>query len=85
MGHLLGASGGVELIVSLLALRDQVCPPTINLDTPDPACDLNYTPNTPQERQHPLRDEQQLRLRRPQRVDHRGQAAVARLPRIAAC
>jgi len=36
--------------VSLLALRHQVCPPTINLDTPDPACDLNYTPNTPQER-----------------------------------
>jgi 3-oxoacyl-[acyl-carrier-protein] synthase II len=50
LGHLLGASGGVELIVSLLALRDQVCPPTINLDTPDPACDLNYTPNKPQER-----------------------------------
>jgi 3-oxoacyl-[acyl-carrier-protein] synthase II len=50
LGHLLGASGGVELIVSLLALRDNVCPPTINLDTPDPACDLNYTPNTPQER-----------------------------------
>jgi 3-oxoacyl-[acyl-carrier-protein] synthase II len=54
LGHLLGASGGVELIVSLLALRDQVCPPTINLDTPDPACDLNYTPNQPQER--PIRN-----------------------------
>jgi 3-oxoacyl-[acyl-carrier-protein] synthase II len=50
LGHLLGASGGVELILSLLALRDQVCPPTINLDDPDPACDLNYTPNKPQER-----------------------------------
>ena len=50
LGHLLGASGGVELILSLLALRDQVCPPTINLDTPDPACDLNYTPKTPQQR-----------------------------------
>ena len=50
IGHLLGASGGVELIFSLLALRDQVCPPTINLDTPDPACDLNYTPNAAQER-----------------------------------
>jgi 3-oxoacyl-[acyl-carrier-protein] synthase II len=50
LGHLLGASGGVELIASLMALRDQVCPPTINLDTPDPACDLNYTPNSPQER-----------------------------------
>ena len=50
LGHLLGASGGVELILSLLALRDQVCPPTINLDTPDPACDLNYTPKTAQQR-----------------------------------
>ena len=50
LGHLLGASGGVELIFSLLALRDQVCPPTINLDTPDPACDLNYTPKTAQQR-----------------------------------
>jgi 3-oxoacyl-[acyl-carrier-protein] synthase II len=50
LGHLLGASGGVELVLSLLALRDQVAPPTINLDTPDPACDLNYTPNQPQPR-----------------------------------
>jgi 3-oxoacyl-[acyl-carrier-protein] synthase II len=50
IGHLLGASGGVELVFSLLALRDQVCPPTINLDTPDPACDLNYTPNAAQQR-----------------------------------
>ncbi len=50
LGHLLGASGGVELIVSLVALREQVCPPTINLDTPDPECDLNYTPNEPQQR-----------------------------------
>ncbi|MBA3484520.1 MAG: beta-ketoacyl-ACP synthase II [Pirellulales bacterium] len=50
LGHLLGASGGVELILSLFALRDQVCPPTINLDNPDPACDLNYTPHQPQQR-----------------------------------
>ncbi len=50
LGHLLGASGGVELVLSLLALRDQVCPPTINLDTPDPDCDLDYTPNQPRER-----------------------------------
>jgi len=47
---MLGASGGVELVLSLLALRDQVAPPTINYETPDPDCDLNYTPNTPQER-----------------------------------
>jgi len=44
------ASGGVELIFALLALRDQVVPPTINLETPDPRCDLDYTPNTPRER-----------------------------------
>jgi 3-oxoacyl-[acyl-carrier-protein] synthase II len=50
LGHLLGASGGVELVLSLLALRDQVSPPTINLDDPDPACDLNYTPRQPQPR-----------------------------------
>lgn len=51
LGHSLGASGGIELVVSLLALKNQIAPPTINLDTPDPDCDLNYTPNTPQERE----------------------------------
>ncbi len=50
LGHLLGASGGVELILSLLALKHNVCPPTINLQTPDPACDLDYTPSEPKER-----------------------------------
>lgn len=50
LGHLLGASGGVELILSILALRHNVCPPTINYQTPDPACDLDYTPNQPKER-----------------------------------
>ncbi len=50
LGHLLGASGGVELIVSVLALREQAVPPTINYQTPDPDCDLDYTPNEP--RQH---------------------------------
>ena len=50
LGHLLGASGGVELVVSVLALRDGVVPPTINLDTPDPQCDLDYTPHEPRRR-----------------------------------
>lgn len=45
-GHTLGAAGGVEAIASLLALRHGVLPPTINLKTPDPACDLDYVPNT---------------------------------------
>jgi 3-oxoacyl-[acyl-carrier-protein] synthase II len=50
LGHSLGASGGIELIMCCLAIRDQIAPPTINLDTPDPECDLNYTPNAPQKR-----------------------------------
>jgi len=50
LGHLLGASGGVEMVICMKALADQVCPPTINFTTPDPACDLDYTPNTPRQR-----------------------------------
>lgn len=45
VGHMLGAAGGVEAVFSILALRDQVAPPTINLETPDPECDLDYIPN----------------------------------------
>ena len=49
-GHLLGAAGGIEAVFSIMALRDQVVPPTINLDNPGEGCDLDYTANTARER-----------------------------------
>ena len=45
IGHLLGAAGGVEAIFSVLAIHDNVAPPTINLEEPDEECDLDYVPN----------------------------------------
>ncbi|SBS34285.1 3-oxoacyl-[acyl-carrier-protein] synthase 2 [Marinomonas spartinae] len=50
IGHLLGAAGAVESIFSILAIRDQVAPPTINLEEPSEGCDLNYVASTPQKR-----------------------------------
>lgn len=47
-GHLLGAAGAIEAIFSVLAIRDQVAPPTINLDSPEEGCDLNFVPHQPQ-------------------------------------
>ena len=49
-GHLLGAAGGIEAVFTTLAIRDQVAPPTINIFNQDPECDLNYVPNTAQQR-----------------------------------
>jgi 3-oxoacyl-[acyl-carrier-protein] synthase II len=45
LGHLLGASGGVEFVICVLALQHQIAPPTINLDNPDEGCDLDYIPH----------------------------------------
>ncbi|MDV2888043.1 beta-ketoacyl-[acyl-carrier-protein] synthase II, partial [Alkalihalophilus pseudofirmus] len=51
IGHLLGAAGGVEAIFTVLAIKDNMLPPTINYETPDPKCDLDYVTNAarPQE------------------------------------
>ena len=50
-GHLLGATGSLEAAICALALRDGVLPPTINLDDPDPECDLDYVPGEAREMQ----------------------------------
>jgi 3-oxoacyl-[acyl-carrier-protein] synthase II len=50
LGHTLGASGGIELVLTIKAIVTGIIPPTINLETPDEDCDLDYTPNVPRER-----------------------------------
>ncbi|HVF40408.1 MAG TPA: beta-ketoacyl-[acyl-carrier-protein] synthase II, partial [Gemmatimonadaceae bacterium] len=49
-GHMLGAAGAVEFVVGSLVVKEKIIPPTINYETPDPECDLNYTPNKAVER-----------------------------------
>ena len=51
LGHSLGASGGIEIILTIESIRQSIVPPTINLETPDPNCDLDYTANTAKERE----------------------------------
>ena len=50
-GHTLGAAGAIESLICILAMRDGIMPPTINLDNPDPACDLNHVPNVAEKRE----------------------------------
>jgi 3-oxoacyl-[acyl-carrier-protein] synthase II len=52
-GHMMGATGALEALFCVLAVRDKVIPPTINYQTPDPECDLDYVPN--QARHHPVK------------------------------
>jgi 3-oxoacyl-[acyl-carrier-protein] synthase II len=47
IGHCLGAAGSIEAVITLMAMRDSILPPTINYTTPDPECDLDYVPNNP--------------------------------------
>ena len=63
------------MVLCLLAIRDGVIPPTINLDTPDPVCDLDYTPNQARQRADFGGDVEQFRFRRPQRLADRRQDA----------
>ena len=67
-GHCLGAAGGVEAIFCALAIHEGVLPPTINYDTPDPECDLDYIAERSPRGRHPDRRFQLVRLRRAQRL-----------------
>ena len=49
-GHTLGAAGALESVFSIMTLKDSIIPPTINLNNPDPKCDLDYTPNIAREK-----------------------------------
>ena len=76
-GHMLGAAGGVELIASVMAIKDGVIPPTINVEDQDPECDLDVVPERRPRGARQGRPQQQLRLRRSQRVRARQQVRVS--------
>lgn len=65
-GHIMGGTGAIESIFCTLAIRDRILPATINYQTPDPECDLDYVPNTPRPARRQRLPEQRLRLWRTQ-------------------
>ena len=67
-GHLLGGAGGLEAAITVLALRDQIVPPTMNLDHPGEGCDLDFVPQQGAQGADGLRHVEFLRLRRDQRL-----------------
>ena len=67
-GHLLGGAGGLEAGITVLAIRDQIAPPTINHENPDPLCDLDYIPNEARADENRVCTFEQLRFRRDQRL-----------------
>ena len=88
IGHLLGAAGSVEAIFSILAMRDGVVPPTLNLDNPSPSCDIDLVPKTGQGAQGQLCAVEFVRLRRHQRLADLRQCRVKAISRAsvsAAC
>ena len=77
-GHCLGAAGAVEAIFSILAVNKNVLPPTINYETPDPACDLDYIPNEAREADVKIGVSNSFGLRRAQRLHRSGRAPRVR-------
>jgi len=82
-GHLLGGAGGLEAGISVLALRDQILPPTINYETPDPECDLDYVPIMRAKRWWSTRFQIPLALAHQRRTDF--QALVRQIASFCAC